>query len=572
MNSIGLKKFRRFANFPSIDLGDVTILVGGNNSGKSTIVKALLLCMYNLRNMRINDRRREDGENLFSSGMSSPIFRFNPLDFYDVKIKTFARAIHNRPVAEEVLTSDGDYRTIVGLPTTMTFSFSVGGFAFEIEVAGNKDEQLTYGDVVSITIEDKANAVRYGANYINHRMSFEVLNAQSAEDFDLLRSLFKEFKKVKAQADAAEQSGNLEQIADLTSRLEKITSQINSMCDRDEEGEELTEDELKQLIKTQYRKNNPVAASYYMPLGVNMEVPKEPTVLNVINNIGNYANTKAIPPKEGADYDSFTDYAMAMEAYEHDDEQREAIKLEIDKIRKSYNALSDVLANAGIEYISAHAANQNTLYNTADRNDYIAQTVHDFYNEKIAKGSKYDRFVIEWMTEFEIGSDYKIDTIGGEAYTVDIVNEDGSVVPLADKGMGSIQMMILILRLATIQHQNRRSFWPTSIIIEEPEQNLHPRLQSRLATLFSTIAGPGKFRFVIETHSEYLIRKAQVLVAEANFIDEEDLREHNPFKIYYLPQDDSERYEMKFRTDGSFENDFKEGFFDEAENLAFKIL
>ena len=132
--------------------------------------------------------------------------------------------------------------------------------------------------------------------------------------------------------------------------------------------------------------------------------------------------------------------------------------------------------------------------------------------------------------------------------------------------------MILILRLATIQHQNRRSFWPTSIIIEEPEQNLHPRLQSRLATLFSTIAGPGKFRFVIETHSEYLIRKAQVLVAEANFIDEEDLREHNPFKIYYLPQDDSERYEMKFRTDGSFENDFKEGFFDEAENLAFKIL
>ena len=43
MNSIGFKNFRRFQNFPEIDLGDITILVGGNNAGKSTLVKAILL-------------------------------------------------------------------------------------------------------------------------------------------------------------------------------------------------------------------------------------------------------------------------------------------------------------------------------------------------------------------------------------------------------------------------------------------------------------------------------------------------------------------------------------------------
>ena len=101
---------------------------------------------------------------------------------------------------------------------------------------------------------------------------------------------------------------------------------------------------------------------------------------------------------------------------------------------------------------------------------------------------------------------------------------------------------------------------------------MHPKLQSCLAKLFSSIAESGKFKFVIETHSEYLIRKAQVLVAEAKFIDEEDLREHNPFKIYYLPVGDEERYEMIFRTDGAFENDFRTGFLDEAEKLAFEIL
>ena len=46
--TISFTNFRRFANFPKIDLGEITILVGGNNSGKSTIVKALLLCIDNL--------------------------------------------------------------------------------------------------------------------------------------------------------------------------------------------------------------------------------------------------------------------------------------------------------------------------------------------------------------------------------------------------------------------------------------------------------------------------------------------------------------------------------------------
>ena len=42
-NTIGFQNFRRFPNFPEIELGDITILVGGNNAGKSTLVKAMLL-------------------------------------------------------------------------------------------------------------------------------------------------------------------------------------------------------------------------------------------------------------------------------------------------------------------------------------------------------------------------------------------------------------------------------------------------------------------------------------------------------------------------------------------------
>lgn len=95
-NKIGFSNFRKFAKFPEIDLGDITILVGGNNSGKSTLVKAFLLCVDNLRMMRMSDRRRENRNNIFS--FNKPMFRFDANIYHDVKVKTFTRAIHNKPV------------------------------------------------------------------------------------------------------------------------------------------------------------------------------------------------------------------------------------------------------------------------------------------------------------------------------------------------------------------------------------------------------------------------------------------------------------------------------------------
>ena len=191
------------------------------------------------------------------------------------------------------------------------------------------------------------------------------------------------------------------------------------------------------------------------------------------------------------------------------------------------------------------------------------------------------------MKQFEIGTSFDITSIDGEAYQVRITDADGSFVPLADKGMGSIQMMILLLRLATIMRRNKKTnaeigevnlfddqtlSLPTTVIIEEPEQNLHPKMQSLLADLFSYLTSEANLRFLIETHSEYLIRKSQVIVAEQKFINEEDLKKNNLFKVYYLPTDDNQPYELLYRTDGCFENDFGEGFFDEAEKLAFQVL
>ena len=252
-------------------------------------------------------------------------------------------------------------------------------------------------------------------------------------------------------------------------------------------------------------------------------------------------------------------------------------------MRKSQEDLKALLNSFKIEYITAHAANQNTIYNTADRNDYIAQTVHGFMRAKIARGQKEYTFVTDWMRKFGVGHDFDVISIDGEAYRVKIKDEDNSIVNLADKGMGSIQLMILLLRLATIlreyEPQNIVTLeesdqlrYPT-IIIEEPEQNLHPKVQSQLADLFLYLNREYFCRFLIETHSEYIIRKTQAIVAEQDYKNEDELKEHNPFMVYFFEPNASDRpRRMDYAVSGAFKDKFGEGFFDEASKWDMTII
>lgn len=79
------------------------------------------------------------------------------------------------------------------------------------------------------------------------------------------------------------------------------------------------------------------------------------------------------------------------------------------------------------------------------------------------------------------------------------------------------------------------------------------------------------FQFIIETHSEYIVRRAQVFVAQGGYKDDKDAMGNSPYAVYYFPQN-ADPYLMQFRQDGKFSNEFGPGFYDEANNLVFEIL
>ena len=256
-------------------------------------------------------------------------------------------------------------------------------------------------------------------------------------------------------------------------------------------------------------------------------------------------------------------------------------------------------------YVSSTRANVNRLYNLDNKDDFT-QLLQNYFDKKrlyreyknvnsfIGKREyEEDDFMNRWIEKFEVGKAISLH-IDNEGLGVQIRlhNKKGDTGRLlADEGYGITQLVSILLQIETAilaaqgekvnyygsiawldsYDFNKFQYEIYTIAVEEPEIHLHPKYQSLLADMFVEAYEKYNIHFLIETHSEYLIRKAQVFVARSNYENEEAMSKENPFKVYYIPRGENP-YEMTFCADGRFKNEFGKGFFDEATNLAFEIL
>jgi len=130
--------------------------------------------------------------------------------------------------------------------------------------------------------------------------------------------------------------------------------------------------------------------------------------------------------------------------------------------------------------------------------------------------------------------------------------------------------MVLILKVASLIKINKKEKKALTLLVEEPELNLHPALQSKLTDFFHEVNKEYGFNFIVETHSEYMIRKTQLIALEQDYIKNQDINP-NPFKIVYFHKEEGP-YEMEFTEQGKFNKDFGPGFYDEAGSLTLKMI
>lgn len=166
-----------------------------------------------------------------------------------------------------------------------------------------------------------------------------------------------------------------------------------------------------------------------------------------------------------------------------------------------------------------------------------------------------------WLRTFEIAESFDLellkagDEVIGFAY---YFNENSHRSPLGDYGRGINHLFQVIIQIV-------ESTDKSTVVIEEPEVNLHPAYQSKLADLFISTRG----KLIVETHSEYLIRKLQLNIAQ-NKVNHDDI------SLYYISKDISKERQqvekIEITKDGMLNKEFGPGFFDESSKLSYNLL
>ena len=87
------------------------------------------------------------------------------------------------------------------------------------------------------------------------------------------------------------------------------------------------------------------------------------------------------------------------------------------------------------------------------------------------------------------------------------VSQNGLLLDITDVGFGISQVLPIIIQGFLSQDNS-------ITIIEQPEIHLHPRMQAELGDLFIKIVEENNKQLVIETHSEYLLKRIRRRISE----------------------------------------------------------
>jgi predicted ATPase len=108
----------------------------------------------------------------------------------------------------------------------------------------------------------------------------------------------------------------------------------------------------------------------------------------------------------------------------------------------------------------------------------------------------------------------------------------------------------------------------THLTFEEPEAHLHPKVQSRLAHWFVSLAMANR-QLIVETHSDHLVRRLRGLMARAPAGSELEQWLRENVVILEVDQDQSGRSTIKttrLSKEGGFDEHWPDDFMDEASD------
>lgn len=572
---LGLKNFRVFNDKEGFleELSSINILTGANNSGKSSIVKALQMLNNSVKgntypfDLDLNQQQHllGDFENILFNKDNRKI---------EITLPFLFLGIENLFISLSFVIPDSKNTYVAKLRSIEVFDKEDSGILFSFH----------YREVTNT--EKEAYRKDYDEKFETYKKENELFKVSGENfPFNTSFSLEPDYNPILANIDWRINLGKLK------SYLTVLNQFYSIYLKREERWDEKRLEEIDQ--------NATKKKLFFIPTAVlklfkkDLDIEKWNDFLD--NTIGDKEEISGKAPVGEYDFEP-VDYYPKPEIenilfYKSLEVLRENCDWEdgIDDFKKSvieycFQSSWDILIQriSAIKYISNIKEENARGYNSGSNSPFI----------NLLKSYQADNvnstFIEKYLKAFEIGSRIFVDYQPKyQLILVSIITMDGKKRELVDFGYGIKQIVLILIQVSVLAEKNRRieqryddiygdtdyvSYIPSLLIIEEPESNLHPKWQSLLADMLAEACRSFNIQMIIETHSEYLIRKFQTLVAIKEVKPEET-------KIFYLRSLDKvaegkKQIESLFiEEDGSIDfNMFDDGFFDESYKLEFSLL
>ena len=551
--SISVKNFRVFKELTQFEIRPLTFLIGPNNSGKSSFTKLMLAFKNNLHCIKFSE-----SEN------------------------------HNLESYDKILNWSSDSDQIILRPLHRV-PFLSNNFSYEISYKNN-----TIDSVVLL-------------NVLNNQeiMSFKkVLPDSDGEDYNHFNELLFNFdinllidliykKQVYFKAIFEnEESIDFNTIKQQTSSTAEFSNEFSNELEKgiNELEKVIFSLEKDYLLFDLYRSNENITSFY------------KKTIISNQKSIIRKGFMRALQFDETISSDSVKKLKKDFINNLKERLKKELeIDLDLDNLELRYSKLgtlmfskesiiqrelekllndfpTSILSSQPIHYISANRGSQKRVLQNTSVNQI---------NEIIVDYSLLDKPDLVYLREvlqiFGIEGELVIERFENTISSVYML-QNNKKINLADLGFGYSQIIPIFLKIITATKnldKNGASYsQPMSldflkgitVIIEEPEANLHPSLQAKFADFLAlTLKKFPKINFIVETHSEYLIRKLQFLTAKG------DLKTNDTI-IHYFNNDkyvsikEPKVKQIFINDDGGLTDNFGPGFFDEATTLQFDLI
>lgn len=595
IKKIGIQNFRVFKEFTEFELRPLTILTGTNNSGKSSFTKLLLLLKNGVKDL--NFKKGLHNLESFKKVLS--------WDLDDDKLKiSFPNSLHFL---------DDDYF----ITNSYIADNENNGKLFQIEISNEKENLILFNydgtdSTLQLNLEQLISLV-YNGKILDYELGeapdgdpigvwtkkyIHEMDHNASEDIVTLENFEEIFRTNPSDYSDSDQTslktpsiGNIA-FKNTIRNLEHDYLLYNISIN----GEDATiyhKEELLRIQKTEFkniffdghRDLSGIPKGFNNALAYCLKRANSKVKEKVRLHFSSINPTDQIEIKE-------TDLAKMLFTIRLFGSASEAPFVETDYQKTFFDRFSGYASQLNdkldkIEYISANRASQKRVLANSSEYD-IDKIVVDFFN----KSKKNINFLKTICEILEIPGELSVERFENMISIVYLEVNDRKIA-LSDVGFGFSQIIPIILKIVTITEPKKRStakvnlsehsddFFEISyskstpektIIIEEPEANLHPNLQSKLADVFVEIINQyPELNFIIETHSEYMIRKLQYLTAK---------NEINPSKsiIYYFNADkyvtatEPKVKAIEITSNGNLTDTFGPGFYDEATHLQFNLM